>query len=107
MPSVPDQTTLAVYALPWMTAESLVEDICDRMGLIRRLTIGGETKGKGRDKWGGGEKVVYGLEEVWDAERRRGGHEGELGSSDRCSRKSAVSCKAHADSYIPCLVACV
>lgn len=68
-----------MYVLPWTTAESLVEDICDRMGLIRRLTIGGETKGKGRDKWGGGEKVVYGIEEVWDS--AGGAPEGELGST--------------------------
>ena len=76
VPSIPDRSTLAVYVLPWTTAESLVEDICERMGLIRRLTIGGETKGKGRDKWGGGERVVYGLEEVWVGSG--GGSEGEL-----------------------------
>jgi hypothetical protein len=89
VPSIPDGSTLAVYVLPWSTAESLIEDICDRMGLIRRLTIGGETKGKGRDKWGGGEKVVYGIEEVWEA--AEGESEGELVSSDTCPDRSQSS----------------
>jgi hypothetical protein len=56
---------LTVYCLPWTTTEQLIEDVCKKHGLIRRLTMGGETKGRGRDKWGGGEKVEYGLEEVW------------------------------------------
>lgn len=42
-----------------------MDQICDRFDLIRRMTIGGETRGRGRDKWGGGEKVEYGIEEVW------------------------------------------
>ncbi|KAL7410280.1 hypothetical protein BDY24DRAFT_186432 [Mrakia frigida] len=66
VPSIPDYSTLAVYALPTTTAESLVEEVCERMGLVRRMTIGGETKGKGREKWGGGERVEYALEEVWE-----------------------------------------
>lgn len=77
VPSIPDHSTLAVYALPTSTAETVVEEVCERMGLIRRMTIGGETKGKGREKWGGGERVEYGLEEVWEPKAKSGKKEGE------------------------------
>lgn len=80
VPSISDGSTLAVYLLPWSTVEAVIEEVCERMGLVRRLTIGGETKGKGRDRWGGGERVEYGMEEVWTA---KGGKEGEQSRSGR------------------------
>lgn len=55
-----------------------MEEVCEKMGLIRRMTIGGETKGKGREKCGGGERIQYGLEEVWEAKGSKGKKEGEF-----------------------------
>jgi len=65
VPSIPDGSTHVVRCLPWWTAETLVEHLCERHGLIRRLTLGGETRSRGKDRWGGGTRVEYRIEEVW------------------------------------------
>lgn len=65
IPSIADGSTHVVRCLPWSTAATLVEDVCDRHGLVRRLTLGGETRSRGKDKWGGGTPVEYVLEELW------------------------------------------
>lgn len=58
-----------ILAAPWTSASDLIEDVCERLGLMRRFTLGGETSTRGRDKWGGGgERIVYGLEKVWTNE---------------------------------------
>lgn len=91
VPTVPDHSTFALYCTPSTTAAAVIEDVCSRHGLIRRLTIGGETKGRGRDKWGGGEKVEYALEEVWtnDAEEE-GEYMAEGIEDDAHSERSAM-----------------
>jgi hypothetical protein len=82
VPSIDDGASLAYYSVPGNnggpTVERLIDDVCDRLGLVRRLTIGGQTRGRGRDKWGGGEKVVYALEEVWIANDGRADGESTL-----------------------------
>lgn len=65
VPSIPDGSTHICRCLPWWTVEHLIEHLCERHSLIRRLTLGGETRSRGRDRWGGGTRVDYAIEEVW------------------------------------------